>query len=150
MYLRRYKNEDLKELITLFKETVHTVNAKDYSPEEIKAWTFSKTDFFEWEQSLSEHYSFVAVENGVIVGFGDISPEGYLDRLFVHKNFQNKGIGTALCNQLEKQVNGPIVTHASITAKNFFEKRGYLTIKEQKVRRNGIYLRNYVMKKIGK
>lgn len=98
MYLRRYKNEDLKELITLFKETVHTVNAKDYSPEEIKAWTFSKTDFSEWEQSLSKHYSFVAVENGVIVGFGDISPEGYLDRLFVHKNFQNRGIGTALCN----------------------------------------------------
>lgn len=147
MYLRRYKNEDLKELITLFKETVHTVNAKDYSPEEIKAWTFSKTDFSEWEQSLSEHYSFVAVENGVIVGFGDISPEGYLDRLFVHKNFQNRGIGTTLCNQLEKQVNGPIVTHASITAKNFFEKRGYQTIKEQKVMRNGVYLRNYVMQK---
>ena len=147
MYLRRYKNEDLKELITLFKETVHTVNAKDYSPEEIKAWTFSKTDFSEWEQSLSEHYSFVAVENGVIVGFGDISPEGYLDRLFVHKNFQNRGIGTALCNQLEKQVNGAIVTHASITAKNFFEKRGYQTIKEQKVMRNGVYLRNYVMQK---
>ncbi len=147
MYLRRYKNEDLKELITLFKETVHTVNAKDYSPEEIKAWTFSKTDFSEWEQSLSEHYSFVAVENGVIVGFGDISPEGYLDRLFVHKNFQNRGIGTALCNQLEKQVNGSIVTHASITAKNFFKKRGYQTIKEQKVMRNGVYLRNYVMQK---
>lgn len=147
MYLRRYKNEDLKELITLFKETVHTVNAKDYSPEEIKTWTFSKTDFSEWEQSLSKHYSFVAVENGVIVGFGDISPEGYLDRLFVHKNFQNRGIGTALCNQLEKQVNGPIVTHASITAKNFFEKRGYQTIKEQKVMRNGVYLRNYVMQK---
>ena len=131
----------------MFKETVHTVNAKDYSPEEIKAWTFSKTDFSEWEQSLSEHYSFVAVENGVIVGFGDISPEGYLDRLFVHKNFQNRGIGTALCNQLEKQVNGSIVTHASITAKNFFKKRGYQTIKEQKVMRNGVYLRNYVMQK---
>lgn len=147
MYLRRYKNEDLKELSTLFKETVHTVNAKDYSPEEIKGWTFSKTDFSEWEQSLSEHYSFVAVENGVIVGFGDINPEGYLDRLFVHKNFQNRGIGTAFCNQLEKQVNGPIVTHASITAKNFFGKRGYQTIKEQKVMRNGVYLRNYVMQK---
>ncbi len=30
MYLRRYKNEDLPELITLFKETVRSVNAKDY------------------------------------------------------------------------------------------------------------------------
>ena len=137
MYLRRYKNEDLKELITLFKETVLTVTAKDYYPEEIFFCFFF---FF-------EHYSFVAVENGVIVGFGDISPEGYQDRLFVHKNFQNRGIGTALCNQLEKQVNGSIVTYASITAKNFFKKRGYHTIKEQKVMRNGVYLRNYVMQK---
>lgn len=147
MYLRRYKNEDLPELITLFKETVRSVNAKDYSLEEIKAWTYSRTDFSEWDQSLSEHYSFVAEENGVIVGFGDITLEGYLDRLFVHKDFQNKGVGTALCNLLEKQVNGPILTHASITAKNFFEKRGYKIIKEQKVVRNGVYLKNYVMQK---
>ena len=48
MYLRRYKKEDLNVLITLFKETVLTVNAKDYSREELFAWTHSETGFLEW------------------------------------------------------------------------------------------------------
>ncbi len=147
MYLRRYKKEDLNVLITLFKETVLTVNAKDYSREELFAWTHSETGFLEWEQSLSENYCLVAVENEQIVGFGDISREGYLNRLFVHKNFQNKGVGTALCDQLEKQAKGPILTHASVTAKGFFKQRGYEVIKEQKVLRNSVFLKNFVMQK---
>lgn len=30
-------------------------------------------------------------ENGVIVGFGDMSPNGYPDRLYVHRDFQRRG-----------------------------------------------------------
>ena len=38
-------------------------------------------------------------------------------------------------------------THASLTAKPFFEKRGYQVVQEQQVERKGILLTNYVMKK---
>jgi len=38
-----------------------------------------------------------------------------------------------------------ISTLASITAKYFFEKRGYKVVKEQKVERKGFLLTNYVM-----
>lgn len=38
-----------------------------------------------------------------------------------------------------------IVTHASITAKGFFEKRGYKVLKKQQVEREGIYLINFIM-----
>lgn len=38
-----------------------------------------------------------------------------------------------------------IVTHASITARTFFEGRGYKVVKEQQVERKGIFLTNYVM-----
>ena len=38
-----------------------------------------------------------------------------------------------------------IVTHASITARPFFEGRGYKVVKEQQVERKGIFLTNYVM-----
>ena len=147
MYLRRYQKEDLKELLSLFKATVRTVNAKDYSLEEIEAWTHSANNFKEWDKSLSAHFSLVAIEKGKIVGFGDIAQEGYLDRLYVDSDYQHQGIATALCNELEKVINGTIWTHASITAKGFFEKRGYQTIKEQKVLRNGILLTNFVMRK---
>ena len=40
-----------------------------------------------------------------------------------------------------------ITTHASITAKPFFEKRGYRVIKKQFVDRDGVRLINYIMKK---
>lgn len=71
--------------------------------------------------------------------------KSYLDRLFVHADYQRKGIATAICNQLEQAVQGNIVTHASITARPFFEKRGYTVVKEQQVERQGIFLTNFIM-----
>lgn len=147
MYLRRFQKEDLQDLIALFKDTVQAINSKDYSDEEIQAWITSKTNFADWQESLTRNYCLVAIDNQNIVGFGDITADGYLDRLYVHRDFQGQGIATVLCNQLELQAKGTIVTHASITAKGFFEKRGYRTRKEQKVFRNGIWLKNYVMQK---
>ena len=82
-----------------------------------------------------------------LVGFGDIDKTGYLDHLFVHANYQGRGIATAICNQLEQVVKGDITTHASITAKPFFEKRGYRVVKEQQVERQGIFLTNFCMEK---
>jgi Acetyltransferase, GNAT family len=55
------------------------------------------------------------------------------------------GIGTAICIKLEEAVQVTIVTHASISAKSFFEKRGYRVVKEQKVERQGVFLTNFVM-----
>ena len=43
---------------------------------------------------------------------------------------------------------GTIVTHVSITARPFFEKRGYRVVKEQQVERRGIRLTNFVMEKM--
>ena len=84
--------------------------------------------------------------NGNTAGFGDIDLNGYLDRLYVHKDFQRKGVASSICNALEKVVDSDkIITHASITAKGFFEKRGYKVIKEQQVKRQGIILTNYIM-----
>ncbi len=87
------------------------------------------------------------IENDIIIGFGDIDKTGYLDRLYVHKDYQGKGVATTICNKLEKEVQGKIFTHASITAKTFFEKRGYKVVKEQQVERQGVILINYVMEK---
>ncbi len=143
--IRKYRQSDCKELTELFYNTVHTVNAKDYTKEQLNVWATGQVDLERWNLSLQEHYSIVAVENGVIVGFGDIDKTGYLDRLFVHANYQRKGIATAICDQLEQFVEKNITTHASITARPFFEKRGYKVKKEHQVERMGIFLTNYVM-----
>lgn len=147
MQLRRYKQSDCRELAELFYNTVHTVNAADYNNEQLNAWATGHADIEAWNKSLLEHYSIVAVDNGIIVGFGDIDQTGYLDRLYVHADYQGRGIATAICNKLEQSVSGKIVTHASVTAKPFFEKRGYKVIKEQSVERHGVFLTNFVMEK---
>ena len=147
MELRRYQPPDCKEVTELFYNTVHIVNAKDYTNEQLDAWATGQVDLQKWNRSLQAHYSIVAVDNGIIVGFGDIDKDGYLDHLFVHAEHQGKGIATAICNQLEKAVQGNITTHASITAKPFFEKRGYKVVKEQQVKRQGIFLTNFCMEK---
>ena len=147
MLFREYQTSDCKEITELFYSTVHTVNAKDYTKEQLDVWATEQVDLEKWNQSLQEHYSIVAIEDGVIVGFGDIDKTGYLDHLFVHANYQGRGIATAICNQLEQVVKGDITTHASITAKPLFEKRGYRVVKEQQVERQGIFLTNFCMEK---
>lgn len=145
MFIREYQSSDCEELTKLFYNTVHTVNAKDYTEEQLDAWATGQVDLNKWDQSLREHYSIVAVENEMLVGFGDIDKSGYLDHLFVHADYQGKGIGTMICNRLEQAVSGNIITHASITARPFFEKRGYRVVKEQQVERQGVFLTNFEM-----
>ena len=147
MIIRKYESSDCKEMAELFFNTVHSVNVKDYTKQQLDAWVSGQVDLEKWDQSFQEHFSIVAVENDIIVGFGDIDKTGYLDRLYVHKNYQGKGIATVICDQLESKVKENIITHASITAKPFFEKRGYKVVKEQQVERNGIFLKNYIMEK---
>lgn len=148
MTVRKYKPSDCAELIKLFYQTVHAVNSADYSPEQLDVWATGKENPDEWNKSLSEHYTVVAEENNVICGFGDIDNTGYLDRLFVHKDFQRRKIASQICDILEKSVvSDKITVHSSVTAKPFFLKRGYVVTKKQQVVRNGIFLTNYIMEK---
>ena len=148
MWIREYKPADCEQLAELFYNTVHSINAKDYAEEQLNVWATGRVDLQEWNLSFLTHKTIVAIKNDEIVGFGDIDDSGYLDRLFVHKDYQGMGVASAICNELESSVQGKTITlRASITAKPFFQQRGYRVVKEQKVIRQGIALTNYVMEK---
>lgn len=148
MLIRKYIPSDCKPITELFYHTVHTINARDYTRQQLAAWATGNVDLEEWNQSFLAHNTIVAVKDSIIVGFGDIDASGYLDRLYVHKDYQGQGIGGAICDKLEGGVEvNRIITYASITAKSFFVHRGYEIIKEQQVIRKGICLTNYVMRK---
>ena len=151
MVIRQYTSSDLREMAELLYDTVHTVNARDYTEKQLDAWATGHPDLEAWDRSFRDHLSLVAEEQGRIVGFGDLDvSSGYLDRLYVHKDYQGEGIGAALCQRLEEMAAGPVTTHASITARPFFEKRGYRVVRPQQVERQGILLTNYVMVKKNK
>ena len=50
-------------------------------------------DLKAWDASFRAHKTIIAVKNGEIVGFGDMDETGYLDRLYVHKDYQGQEKG---------------------------------------------------------
>ena len=88
------------------------------------------------------------MEGESIVGFADMDGSGYLDRLYVHRDFQRQGVAAALCDALEAASAAETLTaHVSRTAKPFLEHRGWRVIREQTVFRRGVALTNFVMEK---
>lgn len=149
--IRAYRPEDCQKLAKLFYDTVHTVNAADYTQEQLSAWATGEADLAAWNVSFLAHHTVVAELDGVITGFGDMDASGYLDRLYVHRDYQRRGIATAICDALENASHAAeFTTHASITARPFFEKRGYVLVKWQQVQRRGVWLTNFVLRKAKK
>ena len=151
MDIRKYKSTDCAEIAELFYNTVHEINAKDYTKRNLIFGQREMQIYLFGTNLFLEHNTLVAEENNIIVGFGDMDNNGYLDRLFVHKDYQGKGIATSIIIELERQskIHGISIfsTRASITAKPFLEKHGYHVVSENKVIRNGVELINFIMEK---
>lgn len=149
--LRRYRAGDLQALIELFRGTVHAINAKDYTQEQLDAWAPVDIDAERWGAKLLQHYTIVAEVDGVLCGFADIDATGYFDHLFVHKEYQGMGIAKELVKAVEafaiQSQAETITVNVSITARPFFLKQGYELVKQQEVEYNGQRFTNYAMKK---
>ena len=51
--IRKYTPSDLPEIAQLFYNTVHTVNAADYSDEQLDAWADGQVDLEKWNADRS-------------------------------------------------------------------------------------------------
>ncbi|PFA17662.1 GNAT family N-acetyltransferase [Bacillus cereus] len=151
MKIVKFNEVDTEEIVSLFYETIHSINVKDYSQIELDVWApkeEKESKINSWKVSLSQNVSFVAKVHHKIVG---LTHQGHLDRLYVHKDYQGKGIATALVDKIESEAKKlnllEIDTDASITAKPFFEHKGYKIVCSQTVERKGVKLTNFKMVK---
>lgn len=140
---------ELEEIQKLFVTTVTDICKKDYTEEQIKAWSSAVDDKEEWAEKITNQYFLSAKAGDQIVGFASLKSTNYLDFLYVHKDFQGKGIAKKLLLLIERKVQmnriDKINSDVSITAKPFFEKNGYKVIKEQKIKINDIVVPNFKM-----
>ena len=150
--IRAALQSDTVELKQLFQNTVLAINRRDYSQAEVEDWASCGDDLSNIEDMIKTHYFIVAInQQSEIVGFSSITPQGYLHSMFVHKDFQGEGIATMLLNEIEQYAitNGiiRITSEVSLTARPFFEKKGYIVEEEQKRKANQLSLTNFWMAK---
>lgn len=148
MILRHYTGADGQALAALFRETIYAACRDDYTGEQLTAWAAGADDLALWDRSFQAHIAMVAEDDSGIVGFGDITAAGYLDRLFVRRDRQGRGIGTALCDTLERSVVADCIrADVSVMARPFFQGRGYVVARAQTAVRRGVALVNFRMEK---
>jgi len=142
---------DIKEITQLFYETIQEINSKDYPKDEIDDWSSWHEDVDRWAEEIVKFYFIVAKLDDKIVGIASLATDGYLDLMFVHKDFQRHGIAKKLLDEIEKkateQQNDLIYSDVSITAKGFFEKYGFKVEKQQLKKSKEKELINFKMTK---
>ena len=148
MHLRPFIPCDTAACAQLFYEAVHQIDPTLYPPDQQQAWAPAVPDATAWQQRYTGHPVLVAEEEGHVIGFGDIYPDGLLDMLYVHPKWQGRGVGKALIQALEQSVAPErYQVFASRAARPLFEALGYTVVKEEHPVRNGIQLVNYRMEK---
>lgn len=150
--LREYHSEDCAEIMQLFYDTIHSVNAADYNENQLDAWAPKEINITYWDNRFLQDYAIVAEKEGIIVGIGTLKSKGYFDLLYVHKDYQRIGVATLIADEIEgffcSNAITTVTTDASITARPFFENRGYVVLKKQSVETRGQFLTNFKMQKI--
>jgi putative acetyltransferase len=149
--IRKATEADLEEILMLFVNTIEQVNCKDYSSDQIDAWKSSSKNFERWKSKLANQVFVVAELNQMIVGFCSFEAPDYLDVLYVHAQYQQKGIAQLLYSHIEHvaRTHGCLIfrSEVSITAKVFFEKQGFIEETKQVVSINNMALTNFRMSK---
>jgi putative acetyltransferase len=149
--LRPATATDLAALTALFYNTITTVNAADYDEAQVAAWRAGASNREGWLRRIAEQQFRVAERGETVVGFGSLSNDGYLDLLYVHRDMQRQGIARRLLEELEHVARtrglSEITSDVSLTARPFFERYGFVVVREQQVVLRGIELTNFKMTK---
>ena len=152
MKLRLATSEDFLAVKKLFQETVRNVCTGDYSPEEIEAWTsVIEEEPARWLKKIEEQYFLLIEIDQELVGMGSLLNGDYIDIMYVHQDHQGKGIAKLLLSELEaeaaKQGKTHLTSDVSITARPFFEKKGFQVLHKNEIPRKDVILINYHVQK---
>lgn len=151
MKIREFRDGDEIQIQKLHFESIRTLT-KDYSKEQMDAWSPKDGNLERWRESLKSTISYVAEDKNEIVGFGDITSKGYLWRLYISPRYFGKNIGSEILILLEKKAKDiglkEITLDSSIPARKFYEKHGYIMIKKYKKEVGKAILDVFFMKKI--
>lgn len=150
--LRAYSRADASPTLAVFLAAVTGTASAHYSPEQIAAWSApAERNLDSWHAARARLDTLVAVLDGEIAGFSDVDAHGYIDMMFVAPRFGRRGVAGALLAELEHRARAAgtaeLSVHASLTARPFFERHGFLVLEERHPVLRGVHLTNFRMLK---
>jgi putative acetyltransferase len=151
LIIRPYRAEDTATLLALFRSSVRSIAPGNYSAAQIESWAPADLDEKTFAQQLARASTSVAELEGVTVGFSDLHWDGHIERLYVHPEFQRRGVARALLHYLESRAKHlglrRLYSEVSITARPVFEAAGFKMIVSQTISVRGEEMLNYRMEK---
>ncbi|WP_299257831.1 GNAT family N-acetyltransferase [uncultured Aquimarina sp.] len=126
-------DSDLPLMQRLFYQTVTIYGSKIFTKEEVKIYSRLALDKKHWIQKFTEDFVYNAKLNGEVVGSFSLSKDGVIEYIFVHQNYQGRGIAKELYKTLERVTKeariGILTTRINMSTKDFFKKNGFEIIK---------------------
>lgn len=151
LWVRPYQPCDLPAIAQLFYDTVHLINAKDYTPAQIQAWAPHVYDIAYWQERFQRYAVYVAEASGTVAGFAEFESTGHIDCFYVHHQWQRQGVGSHLIAQIEAQAHhqqiARLFADVSLTARPFFEHHGFVVERSHQKPYQGETYQQFVMAK---
>ena len=149
--LRPFLAADMPVLAAIFVASVEELTGDDYNEAQQQAWAGIANDEEQFSKRLAGALTLIATLQSSPVGFATLKGVDHIDMLYVHPGAVGQGVGSMLCEALEKLAGGrgakSLTVNASDNALEFYSKRGYVATQRNTVTVNGEWLANTTMQK---
>ncbi|HEX8147623.1 MAG TPA: GNAT family N-acetyltransferase [Pyrinomonadaceae bacterium] len=132
--IRRARQEDKEAIWRVHGSAIRGTCASHYSREVIEVWA-GRLRAEKYAEAIDKYEFFVAEEDGVIVGFGELGQEaGAIQGLYVSPDAAGRGVGRELLRTLEGRAHAHGLKSLSLTsslnAVTFYERAGFEAVEE--------------------
>lgn len=152
--IRRANHADAEAIIHVHVNSIRHVCAKDYTSEQIEAWSGRNFKPELWKQAMDRDFIWVIEQDNNIVGFGHFAvmddEVGEVLGLYFIPQAIGHGLGKKMFAEFIKLANAyklkRITLHSTITAKTFYEHLGlYQNASDTTVEMRGVAIPCYPM-----
>jgi N-acetylglutamate synthase-like GNAT family acetyltransferase len=127
--IRKARQEDKESIWRVHATAIRETCVSHYSEEVIRIWV-ERLAPDKYVEAISSNEFFVAEENGVVIGFGELNQAGgEITGLYVSPDAAGRGVGWKLLCALEERARtfglGKLHLTSSLNAVSFYERSGF-------------------------
>jgi Sortase and related acyltransferases len=152
--IRPYTPADAPDLAEILHEAVHAIGARDYTPEQLGAWSPAPIPAEDYEARVADGRTVLvaAPAGGRPVAFIELEADGHIDCFYCHPEVAGSGVGRALFRDAQARAVAAGITRltveASEAARRFFLREGFRAIARREFVLRGVPIHNHAMEKV--